>query len=104
MAIEEEKFIAIEKTLVNIYKEFMKYGITHFNLRVSTELFMAESKDNVKANKYLSNSIGESITVTSNMYNFGKVAGVVLAPLMVAVGAVTALIMKDVVDDRLKVA
>ena len=53
MANEEEKFITIDGTDVNKYKEFIKYGITHFNLRVSTELSMAKNKDNVKANKYL---------------------------------------------------
>ena len=104
MASEEEKFITIDDTPVNRYKKFIIYAITYFNLMVSTELSMAKSKDNVKANKYLNNAIGDSITVTTNMYNFGKVAGTVLAPLMVGVGALVNLILKDIVDDRLKVA
>ena len=104
MANNEEKFITIDDTPVNRYKKFIIYGITYFNLMVSTELSMAKSKDNVKANKYLTNAIGESITVTTNMYNFGKIAGVVAAPLVVGVGAVIALITKDIIDDRIKVA
>ena len=104
MASNEEKLITIDDTPVNRYKNFIIYGITYFNLMVSTELSMAKSKDNVKANKYLNNAIGESITVTTNMYNFGKVAGTVLAPLMVGVGALANLMLKDIVDDRLKVA
>ena len=104
MASNEEKFITIDDTPVNRYKNFIIYAITYFNLMVSTELSMAKSKDNVKANKYLNNAIGESITVTTNMYNFGKVAGVVAAPLMVGFGAVANLLVKDILDDRLKVA
>ena len=104
MASEEEKFITIDDTPVNRYKKFIIYAITYFNLMVSTELSMAKSKDNVKTNKYLNYAIGESITVTTNMYNFGKVAGTVLAPLMVGVGALVNLLLKDIVDDRLKVA
>ena len=42
-------------------------------------------------------------SVTTNMYNFGKAAGVVAAPLMVGVGAVANLIVKDLAEDRLKV-
>ena len=104
MASNEEKFITIDDTPVNRYKNFIIYGITYFNLMVSTELSMAKSKDNVKANKYLNNAIGESITNTTSMYNFGKVAGVVAAPLMVGFGAVANLVLKDVVEDRFKVA
>ena len=103
MASNEEKFITIDDTPVNRYKKFIIYGITYFNLMVSTELSMAQSKDNVKANKYLNYAIGESTSVTTNMYNFGKAAGAVLAPLMVGVGALANLILKDLVDDRLKV-
>ena len=104
MASNEEKSITMDDSPVNRYKKFIIYAITYFNLMVSTELSMAKSKDNVKANKYLTNAIGESITVTTNMYNFGKIAGVVVAPLVVGDGAVIALITKDIVDDRLKVA
>ena len=104
MASNEEKFITIDDTPVNRYKKFIIYAITYFNLMVSTELSMAKSKDNVKANKYLNNAIGESTSVTMNMYNFGKAAGTVLAPLMVGVGALANLLLKDIVDDRLKVA
>ena len=103
MASEEKKFITIDDTPVNRYTEFGKYAIAHFNLTVSTELSMAKSKDNVKANKYLTNAIGESISVTTNMYNLGKAFGAVAAPVMVGVGACASLILKDVVDDRLKV-
>ena len=56
MASNEEKFITIDDTPVNRYKKFIIYGITYFNLMVSTELSMAKSKDNVKANKYLNYS------------------------------------------------
>ena len=62
MANNEEKFITIDDTPVNRYKKFIIYAITYFNLMVSTELSMAKSKDNVKANKYLNNAIGESVT------------------------------------------
>ena len=93
MASNEEMFITIDDTPVNRYKQFTKYAIAHFNLTLSTELSMVKSKDNVKANKYL----------TTNMYNFGKAAGVVAAPLMVGFGACASLILKDVVEDRLKV-
>ena len=103
MASEEKKSITIDDTPANRYKVLVKYAIAHFNLTLSTELSMAKSKDNVKANKYLTNAIGESVSVTTNMYNFGKAAGVVAAPLMVGVGAFANLILKDIVDDRLKV-
>ena len=62
MASEEEKSITIDDTPVNRYKKFIIYAITYFNLMVSTELSMAKSKDNVKANKYLNSAIGESVT------------------------------------------
>ena len=103
MANEEEKSLTMDDTPANRFKVFGKYFIAHFNLTLSTELSMAKSKDNVEANKYLTNAIGESITVTTNMYNFGKAAGVVAAPLMVGFGACASLILKDVVEDRLKV-
>ena len=103
MASEEEKSITMDDTPANRFKVFVKYAIAHFNLTLSTELSMAKSKDNVKANKYLTNAIGQSISVTMNMYNFGKAAGVVAAPLMVCFGAFASLILKDVVEDRFKV-
>ena len=101
MESEEEKFITIDDTPANRYKVFKKYAIAHFNLTLSTELSMAKSKDNVKANKYQTNARGESISM--NMYNFEKAGGVVSAPLMVGFGACTSLILRDVVEDRLKV-
>ena len=103
MASEEEKSITSDDTPANRYKVFEKYAIANFNLTLSKELSMARSKDNVKVNKYLTNAIGERISVTTNMYNFGKAAVVAAAPLMVGFGACTSLILKDVVKDRLKV-
>ena len=62
MSSEEESSITIDGTPVNIYKEFVKYAITHFHLTTSTELFWEKSKDNVTANKYLTDAIhGELI-------------------------------------------
>ena len=103
MASNEEKSITMDDSPVNRYKKFIIYAITYFNLMVSTELSMAQSKDNVKANKYLNYAIGESTSVTMNMYNFGKAAGTVAAPLMVGFGAFASLILKDFAEDRLKV-
>jgi hypothetical protein len=103
MASDEEKSITIDDTPVNRYKKFIIYAITYFNLMVSTELSMAKSKDNVKANKYLTTAIGESTSVTFNMYNFGKAAGTVAAPLTLGLGAFANLILKDFAEDRIKV-
>ena len=103
MASEEEKSITSDDTPANRYKVFEKYAIANFNLTLSKELSMARSKDNAKVNKYLTNAIGEHISVTTNMYNFGKAAVVVAAPLMVGFGKFASLILKDVVKDRLKV-
>ena len=59
---EEESSITIDDTPVNKYKEFVKCAITHFRLTTSTELSWAKSKDNVTANKYLTDAIhGELI-------------------------------------------
>ena len=94
MASEEGNAITIDDNPVNRYKEFVKSGMTHFHLTILTELSWAKSKDNVKPNKYLTSAIGESISVTMSMYNFGKAAGAVAAPLMVGVGKCTALILQ----------
>ena len=62
MSSEGENSITIDDTPVNKYKEFVKCAITHFHLTTSTELSWAKSKDNVTANKYLTDAIhGELI-------------------------------------------
>ena len=62
MSSEEENSITVDATPVHKYKEFVKCAITHFHLTKSTELSWAKSKDNVTANKYLTDAIhGELI-------------------------------------------
>ena len=103
MASKEENSITINDTPVNRYKVFVKSGITHFNLTISTELSWAKSKDNVDpvlANKYLTNAIEASVSTT--MLTVKTACGAVAAPVVAGIGKCTDLIFKDFVDDRLK--
>ena len=73
MASNGENSITIDDTHLNRYKEFMKYAITYFNLMTSTELSWAKSKDNVKADKYLTNAV--EACISSTMGTVGTACG-----------------------------
>ena len=75
MSSEEENSLTIDGTPVNKYKEFVKCAITHFHLMTATELSWAKSKDNVTANKYLTDAIhGELIQRYSVRNSLGKIS------------------------------
>ena len=88
------------------YSLFVQSGVTHFFLRASTELLKAESKDNVKAESFLTKAIGASITPASKGISnvSAPVVGatVAVAPVVGATVAVTSHILKYVVEAKNK--
>ena len=87
----EPSFVTIEDNEKNRYIKFIEFGITHFNLKTSTEMLCAQSKDNVK----LSNSSNYLLeAATASLYE-GLKQQSVLGPIGAAIGKTSGLILKD---------
>ena len=86
----EPSFVTIEDNEKNRYIKFIEFGITHFNLKTSTEMLCAQSKDNVKTSNS-SNYLLEAFT--ASLYEGLKKSP--LGPIGAAIGKTSGLIVKD---------